>query len=189
MRNIDLCIQEGLSVKINSVLMKGSNDDEIISMINWSSMKGIDLRFIEFMPFDGNNWDWSKTVSEKEILDKLHEHYGIHQVIQLEPKPHSTSRNYRLSGASGSFGMISTITNPFCDTCNRIRLTADGKIKNCLFSSKETDLLSAFRSGKDIKQLIIDEISAKHPSRSGLDMSDQQSVQQHQNRAMISIGG
>jgi molybdenum cofactor biosynthesis protein A len=189
LNNIYLALDHGLHVKVNAVLIKGVNDDEIISLVDWTKHKSIDVRFIEFMPFDGNNWNWERKISEQEIMDQLQNHYGEKNIIALESKANNTSRNYKLKDALGSFGIISTVTNPFCDTCNRIRLTADGKIKNCLFSQSETDLLTAFRKGEDIRIVIEKEILSKKYSRSGLDMDDPLSVVQHKNRAMISIGG
>jgi molybdenum cofactor biosynthesis protein A len=187
-KNIDEAINRGFHVKLNCVLMKDENDDEIIDFIELSKEKNIGIRFIEFMPFDGNKWDWSKTVSYKSILEKVKIHFGENQI---EPAPegiNSTSRNFRIKNYLGDFGIISSVTNPFCDTCNRIRLTADGKIKNCLFSGEETDLLSALRNGQDVIPLIQNSIQSKHKERAGLkDFADADFS--FENRSMIRIGG
>jgi molybdenum cofactor biosynthesis protein A len=191
LKNIQLLIDEGFRTKVNVVLIKGTNDDEIIDFIEWTKDKKIQVRFIEFMPFDGNNWNWEKKVSLKEILEKVEAKYGKEDLIQLEARPNDTTKNFKISGFSGSFGVISSVTNPFCDSCNRIRLTADGKIKNCLFSSDETDLLTAFRAGNEITSLIYDSISKKKKSRAGIEsFENKESAKVHEaNRSMIAIGG
>ena len=102
-----------------------------------------------------------------------------------------TSRNFKLENSKGSFGIISSVTNPFCDTCNRIRLTADGKIKNCLFASSETDLLSEVRKGNSITQLIRDSIFTKKSARAGIPSFEEPAHVEafFKNRSMITIGG
>lgn len=187
-KNIDEAINRGFQVKLNCVLMHGENDDEIVDFIELSKEKNIGIRFIEFMPFEGNKWDWSKTVSYKSILEKVKNHYGENQIESAPEGPNSTSRNFRIKDYSGDFGIISSVTNPFCDTCNRIRLTADGKIKNCLFSGEETDLLSALRNGEDVTSLILSSIQSKHKERAGLKDFDNADFS-FENRSMIRIGG
>lgn len=189
MNNISLLNQNGIKVKINVVLIKGVNDDEIIDFIELSRTKPYDIRFIEFMPFDGNNWDIDKKVSFQEIIDRVSEHYGVDQFEQVAPKANDTARNFKITNGKGSFGIISTVTNPFCDSCNRIRLTADGKIKNCLFSNDELDLLSALRSGNEIAPLIHQSIRSKKKERAGHPLFTNNSVESLQNRSMITIGG
>ena len=105
--------------------------------------------------------------------------------------PHSTAKNYRVPGFQGTFAVISTITQPFCDSCNRIRLTADGKLRNCLFSKNEIDILSPFREGKDIRPLIHSCIAQKNAERGGLEaFNDKDAERVYANgRCMTSIGG
>lgn len=187
--NIDLLIDNGFDLKLNVVLMKGINDDEVIDFIELSQHPQVSTRFIEFMPFDGNNWNWEKKVSFQSIMDQVENHYGKEKIKTLVGHPNSTSRNFKVEGYQGKFGVISTVTNPFCDTCNRIRLTADGKIKNCLFSNNELDLLTELRNGNDIKPLIISSIYNKEKARGGLDTFEGNSTDQLKNRPMITIGG
>ena len=187
--NIRLAISSGIKVKLNAVLMNGVNDDEIIDFVELSRQNDISVRFIEFMPFDGNNWNWEKKVSEKQILDIIRDKYGSDQLHKITDQPNDTSHNYRIKNFKGTFGIISTVTNPFCDTCNRIRLTADGKIKNCIFSNDEADLLTAFRNGQPIENLIVSAIKSKHPSRAGLRFDDESIQKDYNNRSMIAIGG
>ncbi len=187
--NIDLLIENGFHVKINVVVIKDLNEDEIVDFVTWTQKTNLHVRFIEFMPFDGNNWNWDKKVSFKEILAAVGLGLGKDNFIKIEDAPNDTTRNYKLVDGKGTFGIISSVTNPFCDTCNRIRLTADGKIKNCLFSAYETDLLSAFRSNLDIESLIRDAIHKKEKERGGMPEFSHEDVLKHNNRSMITIGG
>lgn len=187
--NINLLIDNGFQTKVNIVLIKGVNDDEIIDFVNWSIRDQIQIRFIEFMPFDGNNWNTEKKVSYAEILNVLNKHFGTEMIQRLEDHKNDTMRNFKIKGSIGSFGIISSVTNPFCSTCNRIRLTADGKIKNCLFSQDETDLLSELREGKDLKSSIVNAIDTKYAERGGLDNFDSANLAKLKNRSMVRIGG
>jgi len=189
--NIELLVQEGFEVKVNVVLLKGVNDDEIIDFIQWTANQTYHIRFIEFMPFDGNNWDRSKTVGLKEIQDRVHSNFGADQVISLLADPNETSKNFKIKGFKGNYGIISTVTNPFCDSCNRLRLTANGRLRNCLFSEKESDLLTALRAGNPIKPIISKVVARKKPIRAGLDVPDRFEDPAHhsRNRSMIRIGG
>lgn len=189
LQNIDLACKLGFKVKVNVVVMRGLNEDELIPFILFGQERDIEVRFIEFMPFDGNNWNIDRKVSYAEILEKAQDYFGDLNLLPIQSQAHSTVRKFKVKDRQGSFGVISTITNPFCDDCNRIRLTADGKIKNCLFSNDESDLLGAFRCGEDIKSLIQESILKKKKAFGGLDFSDQESVEAHQHRSMISIGG
>ena len=190
-KNILLLVQEGFKVKVNAVLMKNINDDEIIDFINFSKNLPISVRFIEFMPFDGNKWDISKMVSYEEVMQKVRQSFSETQIERLEDAPNDTSKNYKIKGYSGSFAIISSVTNPFCDSCNRLRLTANGHLKNCLFSASESDLLTAFRNGKDIEPIIKKAVQAKFKIRGGMDTLEklQEPKLHSQNRSMITIGG
>lgn len=189
-KNINTAVSEGFDVKINVVLMKNVNDNEIIDFIRLSKSAPLKIRFIEFMPFNGNEWDWTKTVKHSEIIDQVDKYYA-QQYSQQNTKKNSTSKNYKINGFKGDFGIISTLTNPFCDGCNRIRLTADGKIKNCLFSSNETDLLTALRNGEDILPLIKSSIQSKHEKKAGIKTfrHDDDASIYNNNRSMTTIGG
>ncbi len=190
-KNIDLLLAEGFLVKVNVVLMRAINFDEIIDFINLTEHQNLQIQFIEFMPFDGNKWDWEKGISLAEIIEKANVYYQEKNVLRIEDKPNDTSANYKIKGYKGSFAVISTITNPFCSTCNRIRLTANGRIKNCLFSTGETDLLTPFRAGEDIQSIILKSIQSKAPERGGWESLEEFSKPENhgQNRSMILIGG
>ncbi|SDZ98008.1 cyclic pyranopterin monophosphate synthase subunit MoaA [Flavobacterium gillisiae] len=189
--NLELLDANGFQLKLNVVVMKGFNDNEIIDFIELTKDRNIQIRFIEFMPFDGNQWNKEKLVSYAEILSQVNDQYTVEKVKRLIDKPHDTAKNHKIRNYKGSFSVISSVTNPFCSSCNRIRLTADGKLKNCLFSNSETDLLQTLRSGGAIEPLIFQNIKSKHAMRGGMD--DDAKFQNpklfSQNRSMIKIGG
>ena len=191
MENLDLFIREGFEVKLNIVLMKGINDDEVVDFVKFTKDLPISARFIEFMPFDGNKWDRSKMVSEQEVLSAVGSTLGSENLIALPDEENLTARKFQIKGYQGNFGVISSVTNPFCGTCNRIRLTANGRIKNCLFSNQETDLLTALRAGEDVEQLILESILRKKAVRAGMDNLEKLSDPNlhSDNRSMIAIGG
>jgi len=176
-------------VKVNVVLIKGLNDNEIIDFIEWSRSENIHIRFIEFMPFDGNNWNDEQKVSYEEVMQIVSDYYGLANVHKLIDAKNDTTKSFKIKNSKGTFGIISSMTNPFCSTCNRIRLTADGKLKNCLFSQTETDLLSALRKGEVLDGIIYESILTKKKERGGYDQFDNESVIQMKNRTMVSIGG
>jgi cyclic pyranopterin phosphate synthase len=189
--NLHLLLNNDFKIKVNVVLIKGFNDVEIIDFIMLSEFLPISIRFIEFMPFAGNEWDRSKMVSQKEILDQVQNHFLESDIEKLEDNKNFTAREFKIKNHIGSFGIISSITNPFCDGCNRIRLTANGKIKNCLFSNSETDLLTAFRNGESLENLIGFSIRNKKKVRAGMNTLDDinNPALNLDNRSMIAIGG
>ena len=189
--NIFNLIDHGFHVKLNCVLMKDFNEDEIIDFIRLSENKLIHTQFIEFMPFDGNKWNMNKLVSYDSLMKRVYNEFSEDQVLRIEDQPNDTSKNYRVKGYKGTFAIISSVTNPFCDSCNRIRLTANGQIKNCLFSSTESDLLTPLRQGKSITPIIQKAVQAKFKSRGGMDTLEKlKDPSLHsKNRSMITIGG
>ncbi len=190
-KNIMLLINEGFNVKLNAVLINGFNDNEIIDFIEFTKELPISVRFIEFMPFDGNQWDKAKMVSYAQVMEYVNSNYDVDKVIRMQDAPNDTSKNYKIEGYKGSFAIISSVTNPFCDSCNRIRLTANGRLKNCLFSSSESDLLTPLREGKSIETIIQKAVQAKLKVRGGMDTMEklEQPDLHGKNRSMIAIGG
>ncbi|SDQ71084.1 GTP 3',8-cyclase MoaA [Flagellimonas zhangzhouensis] len=186
MRNLEMALDLDMQIKLNVVLIKGVNENEINDFIALTQHKDLSIKFIEFMPFKGNKWDWSKGVSKEEILQTIGDKYG--EIEALNNPKHSTSTNFKVKDHKGSFGIVSTITNPFCDDCNRIRLTADGNMKNCLFATSETDLLTPLRNGEQINNTILEAIKSKKHSRDGMELK-MDAEHYEQNRSMISIGG
>lgn len=188
--NIDLLLSKGFNIKLNVVLIKNTNDHEIMDFVNLTKDKNISVRFIEFMPFDGNAWDKSKLVSYQDVLTQVKSDFSNDKLVILPNEKNFTARNFKIKNYKGQFGIISSVTNPFCDSCNRIRLTANGKLKNCLFSNNETDLLSAYRKGLSIEPIIQQAIFKKKRMRSGMNsIEDFQNLEKHNNRSMITIGG
>ncbi|HVF74802.1 MAG TPA: GTP 3',8-cyclase MoaA [Acidimicrobiales bacterium] len=142
---IDAAIDAGFDpVKLNVVLMRGINDDEVVDLATFARERGVEARFIEFMPLDADD-DWSadKVVPSTEVVAAISAVYPVEAVVQgSEP-----AARYRYLDGKGAFGVIATVTKPFCDSCDRVRITAEGKFRNCLFAVEETDLRSLLRGG------------------------------------------
>ncbi len=131
-------------LKTNAVIIRGCNDDEIVDLASLATAGDITVRFIEYMPFDGQRlWGMEKVVSGKEIVEKIHDHYGL---VPLPRENGSTAAVYRFEDGVGEIGVITSITEPFCSDCDRIRLSADGKIVPCLFDSTGFDLRALLRN-------------------------------------------
>ncbi len=186
--NISTMLDRGFHVKVNMVVMKGFNETEINDFVAWTKDKPVHVRFIEFMPFTGNRWTSNKVFTHKEMLSLIETKYPFQR---LQDDVHDTAKAYQVPGHAGTFSVISTMSEPFCSGCNRIRLTADGKVKNCLFSKEETDLLTAFRNGEDIEPLIRQSIASKSRELGGQFTSnfEQLHAEEIDNRSMITIGG
>lgn len=186
--NIHLMLRKNIHVKVNVVIMKGLNDNEINDFVGWTKDLAVHVRFIEFMPFEGNRWTSNQVFTMDEMLQVISKKYTP---IRLKDDIHDTAKKFTVEGHAGTFAIISTMSAPFCSTCNRMRLTADGKMKNCLFSQKETDLLSALRNGDNVLPLIHKSIESKAKELGGQFTKDFEKIQAEdlQNRSMISIGG
>ncbi|MES1213902.1 MAG: GTP 3',8-cyclase MoaA [Bacteroidota bacterium] len=186
--NIHLMLKNNFHVKVNMVVMKGLNENEINDFVEWTKHEPVHVRFIEFMPFTGNRWTSNKVFTLHEMLEVISEKY---EIVPLENDKHDTAKAYQVPGHAGTFAVISTMSSPFCSGCNRIRLTADGKMKNCLFSKAETDLLSAFRRGEDVVPLIHQSIKSKAKELGGQFTTDFEHLHAEDinNRSMITIGG
>ena len=186
--NIHRLIQANIHVKVNMVVMKDMNDDEILDFVEWTKDTPVHVRFIEFMPFQGNRWTSNKVVTWQQILEQVSLAYPI---VPLKGEKNDTAKSYAVPGHRGTFSVISTMSAPFCSTCNRMRLTADGKLKNCLFSKEEFDILGPLRKGEDIVPIIHRAIGLKAKETGGqlsehFDILNSEAIQ---NRSMIRIGG
>jgi GTP 3',8-cyclase len=154
MRGIDAAQKSLLApAKINAVLVRGLNDDEIESFAGFARQRGVIMRFIEFMPLDADrHWTRASVVPAAEVYQRIHARWP------LEPIPHEqseTARKYKFSdGAPGEIGLIAPVTQPFCGHCSRIRLTADGKLRTCLFSKDDHDLRALLREGASDEDLV-----------------------------------
>ena len=132
-------------IKINTVVIGGTNDDEVVDFAGWARDTGYEVRFIEYMPLDAQHaWEREKVVPGARILDAIDAIYPL-QATGHDAEP-ATSYTFA-DGAPGAIGVIASVTEPFCDTCNRLRLTAEGQFRNCLFALKETDLREPMRAG------------------------------------------
>jgi GTP 3',8-cyclase len=187
-RNIHLLLEQGFHVKVNVVVTRGLNDEEINDFVAWTKDQPVHVRFIEFMPFTKNQWSSQKVFTWKEMVDVVSERFDV---LRLQDDVHDTAKKYMVPGHAGTFAVISTMSAPFCAGCNRMRLTADGKMKNCLFSKSEYDLLTPYRSGQDIVPLIHESIRAKAKMLGGQFTTDFEHLDAHSidNRSMINIGG
>jgi cyclic pyranopterin phosphate synthase len=165
-RGLDAARRVGFSpIKINAVLMRGFNDDEALPLALWGREHGYEVRFIEWMPLDfGHTWDRTKLVPASEILDQIGAELPMEPAPGQDPSAPATV--YRYLDGSGTVGVIASVTRPFCGHCDRIRLTADGQIRTCLFSHKEYDFRSAMRAGADddeIRRLLYAAVWRKKP--------------------------
>lgn len=187
-KNIDLLLENNFHVKVNVVVMKGVNDDEITEFIDWTHHLPIHVRFIEFMPFKGNGWTKENVLSHFEILNQISLKY---ETIRLPAHENDTAKKYFVPGHKGTFAVISTMSEPFCSGCNRMRLTTDGKMKNCLFSKNEADILGALRRNEDIIPLIRQCVQNKEKALGGQFTTSLQNSEANRimNRSMIDIGG
>lgn len=186
--NIETLIRMGIHTKVNMVVVKGLNDDELPDFVRWTREEPVHVRFIEFMPFENNRWAAEKVVTWQQMLEAIGERFPV---VPLPPKKNDTARGYRVPGHAGTFSVISTMSAPFCSTCNRLRLTADGKFKNCLFSQEEFDLLGALRKGSDVKEVIMKGIARKAKETGGQLSPSFERLEAGllNNRSMIRIGG
>ena len=188
LNNIDLLYNEGFHLKINVVVTKGMNADEIIDFIELTKDRDWSIRFIEFMPFNGNKWEWDKIYSYKQILDDATKHYG-NTIINLDTEDNHTAKRHQIKGYKGNFAVISSMTDNFCSSCNRLRLTANGKMKNCLFSTGAADLLTAYRNNEDLTPIINTCLLKKQAKHGGIKELQNLSENDIQKRSMILIGG
>ena len=152
-------------IKVNAVLMRGTNDDEVVALARWARDEGFELRFIEWMPLDfQHRWDRAQLVSADEILSQLS------AAFPLEPEqgddPSAPARTFRYRDGAGRVGVIASVTRPFCGTCDRIRITADGQVRTCLFAHTEYDFRKVMREGgtdDDIEALLRSAVARKLP--------------------------
>ena len=145
---IDAAIDAGFSpVKINAVVQRGINDDEIVDLATFGRDKGIEVRFIEFMPLDASGtWDNAQVFSQEEIVAAISKVYPLELMPARGAAP---ADRWRYLDGKGTVGVIPTVTKPFCGDCDRVRLTADGQFRTCLFATNEFDLRVLLRNGAD----------------------------------------
>lgn len=173
-------------IKINAVLIRGINDDEIVDFARFAQDTGHTIRFIEFMPLDsGHQWSRDQVVPGREIFERINE---VLPLEKLPPRhPAETARRYRFVAGPGEIGIICPVTDPFCGNCNRLRVTADGQLRTCLFSHGEHDLMTPMRTGESDDQ-IADRIAAAVWEKEAGHRINQTDFQQPL-RTMSCIGG
>jgi cyclic pyranopterin phosphate synthase len=137
----------GIKLKINCVVMRGMNDKEIIPFVEFGREKDLEIRFIEYMPFDGNKWSKGKMLGYMEMLEIIREKYPTLRKVQ--DHKNDTSKAYEIPGFVGRIGFITSMTHNFCGSCNRLRITSDGNLKVCLFGSAEVSLRDILRQSNN----------------------------------------
>ncbi|KAJ1969810.1 hypothetical protein IWQ62_000388 [Dispira parvispora] len=135
-----------LNVKINCVVMRQINEGEVPDFVQYTQHHPVTVRFIEYMPFDGNRWSQHKLVPYRDLLQAIRERFG--EPVKLTDEAHDTTKAYCIPGFQGKFGFITSMTDHFCHTCNRVRITADGNLKVCLFGNAEVSLRDYIRQFK-----------------------------------------
>ena len=163
LRGLKAANEAGLwPIKINCVVIAGTNQDEVVSFAEWARETNYDVRFIEYMPLDAEHaWEREKVVSGNWILEEIHARYPL----RAESHGNEPASSYRfVDGAPGRVSVIASVTDPFCDSCNRLRVTAEGQFRNCLFALDETDLRGPMRAGAsddELERLIRQNVAAK----------------------------
>jgi len=179
-----------VSAKVNCVVMRGINEDELADFVAFTQDHAVNVRFIEYMPFDGNRWNDTKFVSYAEMLDRIRQRFPDLTRLADKDKPNDTSKAWHLPGALGRVGFITSMSNHFCGTCNRLRVTADGSIKVCLFGNEEVSLRDHIRAGAsdaELAQLVGGAVVKKHAKHGGKE--GMHGIASSENRPMIKIGG
>lgn len=186
--NIQLLLNHDFRVKINVVALNGIIEKELLGFVRLTKDLPLHVRFIEFMPFAGNLWNKDKVLTAAKMLEMVKNDF---EVIKLQDAPNDTAKAFQAIGHQGTFAFITTMSEHFCGTCNRLRITADGKMKNCLFGKDEIDLLGKLRACEDIEPYIRLSVRKKHAALGGQFSPDYTKAEADkiENRSMIKIGG
>ncbi|XP_023208829.1 molybdenum cofactor biosynthesis protein 1 isoform X3 [Xiphophorus maculatus] len=186
MESIDKAVELGYNpVKINCVVMRGLNEDELLDFVQLTEKKPLEVRFIEYMPFDGNKWNFKKMVSYQEMLDQIRQQWP--NLERLQSGPADTAKTFKVPGFKGQLGFITSMSDNFCGSCNRLRITADGNLKVCLFGNSEVSLRDILRSGasdEELLRIIGAAVGRKKKQHAGMF-----TISQMKNRPMVLIGG
>jgi cyclic pyranopterin phosphate synthase len=153
---IDAALDAGLApVKVNAVVMRGLNDDEVVDLARFGRERGVGVRFIEFMPLDAQGeWSHEKVVPAQEILDRIDAVFPLERVHGAHVEP---AERFAYRDGRGDVGVIASVTEPFCENCDRVRLTAEGQLRTCLFALDETDLRAVLRAGGGLDAADLDD--------------------------------
>jgi cyclic pyranopterin phosphate synthase len=173
-------------VKVNAVLLRGVNDDQAAELLAWCLERDYDLRFIEQMPLDAQHgWTREGMVTADEILATLEQHHVL--LPAVEPRGSAPAELFLVDGGPATVGIIASVTRPFCGSCDRVRLTADGQVRNCLFAREESDLRTALRAGASDQELADRWLVAMAGKLPGHGIDDPTFLQP--DRPMSAIGG
>ncbi|MDP3950945.1 GTP 3',8-cyclase MoaA, partial [Microbacterium sp.] len=173
-------------VKVNAVLMRGINDDQAPELLGWAISEGYELRFIEQMPLDAQHrWSREGMVTADEIFERLEREFTLSPAT--EPRGGAPAELFLVNGGPATVGVIASVTRPFCGDCDRVRLTADGQIRNCLFAREESDLRAALRAGSSDEEIAERWVTAMAGKRAGHGIDDPTFLQP--DRPMSAIGG
>ncbi len=173
-------------VKVNALLIRDVNDDEAPDLLRWAIREGYELRFIEQMPLDAQHaWQRGRMVEADEIFRWLEKEFTL--TPAAEPRGSAPAELFLVDGGPATVGVIASVTRPFCGDCDRVRLTADGQVRNCLFAREESDLRSALRGGADDDEIADRWVTAVRGKRAGHGIDDPSFLQP--DRPMSAIGG
>jgi cyclic pyranopterin phosphate synthase len=187
MEGIDAVQKSRLApAKVNAVLVRGINDDEVEAFAAFARERGVIMRFIEFMPLDADRrWSRGSVVPAAEVFQRIHAQWPLEQIAHEKSE---TARKYRFAdGAPGEIGLIAPVTQPFCGHCSRIRLTADGKLRTCLFSKEDRDLRALLRADANDEEIAAWVRSVVTEKEEGHRINEPGFVQP--SRTMVFIGG
>jgi molybdenum cofactor biosynthesis protein A len=188
LKSIDEAIRIGIeTIKVNVVVVRGQNDDELLDFVQFAKEKPVNVRFIEYMPFNGNKWETQKMVSYAEMFDAIQKKYPSIARIPDETKS-EVGKNFQIDGFQGTVSFVTSMTNHFCGGCNRLRILADGNLKVCLFGNNEISLRDAMRvdnaSDDELKAIVEGAVKRKKAKHAGME-----NLAGMENRSMIRIGG
>ena len=173
-------------VKVNAVLLRGTNDDQAPELLRWAIDEGYHLRFIEQMPLDAQHgWSRAAMVTADEIFERLDREFTLSPAV--EPRGSAPAELFLVDGGPATVGVIASVTRPFCGDCDRVRLTADGQVRNCLFAREESDLRGALRGGASDEEIARRWVVAMRGKRAGHGIDDPAFLQP--DRPMSAIGG
>jgi cyclic pyranopterin phosphate synthase len=173
-------------IKLNAVLLRGINDDQAPELLHWAIDHGYELRFIEQMPLDAQHgWSRAAMVTADEIFERLEAEFLLEPAE--EPRGSAPAELFRVDGGPATVGVIASVTRPFCGDCDRVRLTADGQVRNCLFAREESDLRGALRAGATDEELAKRWVVAMAGKKAGHGIDDPTFLQP--DRPMSAIGG
>ncbi len=187
---IDACLAGGLRVKVNVVALKGINDDELPGFVDFACSNGLDVRFIEFMPIGyQSRWSRDNYWPAEDIIAEVEQLVPLEEVLEAS-RNSGPARMYGIAGGSGRIGVISAVSNHFCESCNRFRVTSDGKLRTCLFSDREYDVRSILRDPGHTMQDLLDLFARANAEKPmGYRLLQDRERNQVCDRAMTAIGG